>query len=165
MLTLLFILLLVSVTYVVAATIHQKYIPDSISAIVYTFGKPGRLMWILWMFLCAFLVLPPLIEAMPDNVQFLAFFTGASLAFCGAMPLVKNERNDGHYICGIIAGIFSQICVVYICRECMAVWFLLPIARILMSRETFYRIFVLILEMICTSTIILTLFIHYTIII
>lgn len=165
MIVLIIALIVVTVTYSVAATIKTKELPDSISAMVYSFGKAGRWIWTLWMFLCTFLVLPPLIEAMPDNVQFLAFFTGASLAFCGAMPLVKNERNDGHYICGIIAGIFSQICVVYICRECMAVWFLLPIARILMSRETFYRIFVLILEMICTSTIILTLFIHYTIII
>ena len=165
MLTLLFVLLLVSVTYVVAATIHQKYIPDSISAIVYTFGKPGRLMWILWMWTCAFLLAPILIEAMPDNRQFLAFFTVSALAFCGAMPLVLGESNDAHNLCGIAAGILSQLCMIYICRECVILWMLLPILRFLLTKESFNRTLTFILEVICWSTIILALFIHYTIII
>lgn len=120
-------LIVVTVAYSVAAITKAKKLPDSISAMVYAFGKAGRWTWTAWIFLCAFLIMPPLIEAMPDNVRFLAFFMAASLAFCGAMPLMMNEKNTGHYVCGILAGIFSQICVAIICHWCLLWWLLLLI--------------------------------------
>lgn len=154
-------LVLVSVTYIVAATMYQKSVPESISAIVYSFGKPGRWMWTLWIWACAFLLAPMLIEAMPENRQFLSFLTISMLTFCGAMPLVIGVSNDAHNFCGIAAGIGSQLCVLYICHECLTVWSLLLIARLVLPRNTFYRTITLILEVICLLSVILALFFHY----
>ena len=163
---LIFALILVTVTYVVAATIKEKTLPESISAIVYTFGKAGRWTWTLFIFICAFLLAPPLIEALDEPYQPIGFITAASLAFCGAMPLVMNEPNTGHYICGIIAGASSQISIMFFCwPECLCIWMICAIPIIPLSMtDSFERSYVFYIEAFCWCSTMTALLIHYNII-
>lgn len=48
-----------------------------------------------------------MIEALNENVKGLGFATMASLVFCGAMPLIKNDKNTLHNIFGVSAGVLS----------------------------------------------------------
>ena len=160
---LIFALILVTVTYVVAATIKEKALPESISAIVYTFGNAGRWLWTLFIFICAFLLAPPLIEALAEPYQSIGFITAASLAFCGAMPLVMNEPNTGHYISGIIAGAFSQIAIMFFCwPDCLLIWgvFAMPIIP-LATTDSFKRSYVFYIEAFCWCSTMTALLIHY----
>ena len=48
-----------------------------------------------------------MIEALNENVKGLGFATTASLVFCGAMPLIKKDKNTLHNIFGVSAGVLS----------------------------------------------------------
>ena len=50
---------------------------------------------------------PYMVEALNENVEGLGFATMASLAFCGAMPLIKKDKNTLHNIFGVSAGVLS----------------------------------------------------------
>lgn len=107
---LIFSILLV-VSYVGTAIWSKGELPESVSAMVYDLPRPWQWLWIVWIWSVSLLACIPLIEVMPDDWRILAFLTLASLFFCGAMPLVKDERNVAHYMFGASAGVLSQVCV------------------------------------------------------
>lgn len=115
MATLVLISILLSALVVVLATWKHRELPDSLSALVYDLPTKQQWLWTLWMWAIAVTVGIPLIDRMDGSMfQFLAFFTMVSLAFCGAIPIVRNERNNVHYGLAIVAGVTSQLCVVLI---------------------------------------------------
>lgn len=118
---LIFSILLV-VSYVGTAIWSKGELPESVSAMVYDLPKAGQWLWTLWLFLVAFCIAPALLEAIPESWKFVGFFTVACLAFCAAMPLVKNEKNTAHYALAIAAGILSQICVAFISPWWLIAW-------------------------------------------
>ena len=114
--------IITTITYVVTYIIKNKELPQSISAMVYSLPKKQEWIWTAWMFTLAILTAPALLNALPDNLEGVGFATVASLAFCGAMPLVKSEKNTLHDIFGIATGILSQICVAIIAPKWLLVW-------------------------------------------
>ncbi len=100
----------------------ERKLPDSISALAYLIPKKGVWIWTLWLWAVTFLILPSLMEAMPEHLTFIGFLCMGSLAFCGAMPLIKNEKNTAHYVFAIIAGILTQVCVTIISPWWLAAW-------------------------------------------
>ena len=97
------------------ATWKKRELPDSLSALVYDLPTKQQWLWTLWMWAMAVTVGIPLIDCMDGSMfQFLAFMTMVSMVFCGAIPIVKNERNTVHYGLAIVAGVSSQLCVVII---------------------------------------------------
>ena len=124
MVVLLIISALLAVLYVSAAIGAKGALPDSISAMVFLLPRTGQWLWIVWMWSVTFTIAPPLIEAMPDHLRFIAFVTIACLAFVGAMPLVKNKKNTAHYVLSISAGILTQVCVAVLCIGCLVIWML-----------------------------------------
>lgn len=99
-------------------------IPNSISEIVYYL--PNKFFWIIWIWIITFTTAPNLINSLEGSTwQFLGFLTITTLIFCGAMPLVKKTKNIVHYILGILAGIFSQLCVLILCYKMLLIWLLI----------------------------------------
>lgn len=89
-------------------------IPESLSAIYYLLGKRG---WIfqLVMALTGLCLLPPWLEATPDDWQCLPFLSCMSLLFVAAAPQFRL-RLDGavHYasaiVCGACAVLWMFLC-------------------------------------------------------
>ena len=59
------------------------------------------------MWTIAFTISPYIIELLDENFKVLGFATTASLAFCGAMPLIRKNKNTLHNIFGVSAGVLS----------------------------------------------------------
>lgn len=116
---------LLDVLYTGTAIWAKRGMPDSISSMVYLLPKTGQWVWTLWVWAVTMLMAPALLEAMPDGLHFIAFLTVASLMFCGAMPVVKHERNTAHNIFGVSAGILSQVCVLFIGPWWLLAWLLM----------------------------------------
>lgn len=114
--------ILLVVSYVGTAIWSKKELPESVSAMVYDLPKAGKGLWTLWVFLVAFCIVHSLLEAMPESWEFIGFFTVACLMFCGAMPLVKDEKNTVHYALAIAAGVLSQVCVLLINPWWLLAW-------------------------------------------
>lgn len=107
--------MLIAIAGVGVAIYKNKELPESISGLVYDLPAKQQWLWSVWVWSMAFTVGIPLIDRMNGSMfQFLAFFTMVSLIFCGAVPLVRNERNTVHYGLAIVAGVSSQLCVVLI---------------------------------------------------
>lgn len=120
--------ILLAVLYTGAAIWVGRKLPDSISAMVYTFSARWRWLWTIWLWSVTMLICIPLIEVLPIHHKFVGFACISSLMFTGAMPLVKDDRNTAHYIFSISGGILSQLCVAYICPIWLIAW--LPIIMI-----------------------------------
>lgn len=113
----------------------RKYLPDSISALVYKLGSK-RILWTLGIWAIDIPTMMGMIHHNP-SLEGLAFATGASIAFVGALPLVQHEKNIAHNILGAIGALLSQawvICTQYPNIEyIVAIWLLyaitIPIIR------------------------------------
>ena len=81
-------------------------IPDSISAMVYTMRHP--VLWTLMVWAIAAIGYWLMCSASEDYVP-LAFVSMACIGFVGAMPLIKNDNNTLHWVCGIGGCVLSQI--------------------------------------------------------
>lgn len=125
MVTLIIISLILVVLFVGATIYHTHSIPDSVSAMVYALPTSGRYIWTMWIWAVSMLLVPSLMESLGSYWQFLGFLWCASMAFCGALPLVKGEPNTIHNALGIAAGVLSQACVLVLCPWWLCVLLLL----------------------------------------
>lgn len=85
-------------------------IPESISAMVYSMKHPALWTLMVW----AIAAVGYWLMATVGNVP-VAFLYLASIAFVGAMPLIKGEHNTLHWICGITGCAASQLWCVLTC--------------------------------------------------
>lgn len=109
----------------VGATIWRIHdIPVSISSMVYSLPKSMQWLWTAWIWAVSLTLAPSLLDAL-GRYSFLGFLTVACLLFCGAMPLVKHEKNTLHNVFGVAAGILSQACVVVISPWWLLLWLLM----------------------------------------
>ena len=134
--------------YVIINSIITKRIPESISSLVYNLKPTQSYIWIIWMWLTSATVYPQLVNELSDSSKPVGFATLASLVFCGAMPLVKNEKNTLHNIFGILAGVLSQVCVTFIKPELLIVWVMMLILLVT-SKSTLEKYGVFIAECLC----------------
>ena len=124
MMTMLILSVLLVVLYVGTAIWHGRKLPDSVSAMVYLLPRAGQWIWTLWLWVVSFLIIPSLLETLPEDLTAFGFLTIVCLCFSGAMPLVKNEANTMHYAFAIAGGILSQVCVAIICPSWLTAWML-----------------------------------------
>ena len=142
--------LLMAVLYVGAAIIIKKELPVSISSMVYILPKGGwRWLWTVWIWLTGFLLIVPLMDALPDGWKFLAFLTIGCLMFCGAMPIFIEENHKWHNIFGIAAGVLSQICVAIINPWYLVLWILILSALWMKNKTTFISEAICFLTLLC----------------
>ena len=125
MVTLIILSIILVVLYASITIYHTHSIPDSVSAMAYALPTAGRYLWTVWIWAVSMLLMPVLMEKLGSYWQFLGFLWCASMAFCGALPLVKGEPNTAHNAFGIAAGVISQACVVIINPWWLCVWLLL----------------------------------------
>ena len=118
--------ILLVVLYVGAAIWKENEIPASVSAMVWILPKGNwRWLWTVWLWAVALTVTPPLIEVMPDYIRSIGFLFGALLLFTGAFPLFDTEHVAYHNILGVVSGIISQICVVFVSPWWLLLWSLM----------------------------------------
>ena len=125
MATLIIISLILVVLYVSITIYNTHSIPDSVSAMVYSLPHGWRYLWTAWLWAVSMLLMPVLMERLGSYWQFLGFLWCASMAFCGALPLVKGEPNTIHNALGIAAGVLSQACVLVLCPWWLFAWVIL----------------------------------------
>lgn len=126
MTTLLIISILLVVSYIGTTIWVKRELPESVSAMVYDLPKAGQWLWIVWLWASTYTLTPALFEVVPEEWGVLAHAFATSVLFVGAMPLVKNESNKAHNALGILAGIFSQLCVLIIDAQWLVTWMLFP---------------------------------------
>ena len=126
MLTMLILSALLVALYVGATIWSARKLPDSVSAIVYMLPRAGQWAWTVWVWAVSMLLLPSLMEVMPEDLKVLGFLTVGAMLFIGAMPLVRNEKNTAHYVLAIAAGILSQVCVAILSSIWLTAWMLFP---------------------------------------
>lgn len=124
---------LMVVSYVGVSVIKNKELPDSISALVYGLPRAWQWVWIVWMWAVSLTTCIPLIEAMPDGLQWIAFAALCCLMFCGAMPITFKEQHTAHNILGTAGGILLQVCVLILNWRWLLLW---VIFVILMGKST-----------------------------
>lgn len=122
MTTLLFISILLAVSFVGIAAVKLRSIPVSISSLVDVFRGDCRWLWTVWVWAVVFTLAAPLMDVLSPNWQSVGFFTLFCLVMCGAMPLFLVEKQKWHSAFGIAAGILSQVCVAFICSWCLLAW-------------------------------------------
>lgn len=128
--TLLIISLVLVALYVGATILATRELPESISAMVFDLKKPWQCVWSAWLASVTVMISPALTAAMPDAWYGIAgHIFIVLLAMTAAVPLLPGYHNKAHYICGIAAGIMSQVCVALICPWWLLAWcvfFILP---------------------------------------
>lgn len=125
MITLVILSIVLVVLYVGITIYFTKSIPNSVSAMVYALPAAGKYLWTVWIWAVAMLLVPALMEKLGSYWQFLGFLFAACILFCGAIPLVKHEKNTAHNITGTASGVFSQACVLLLCPWWFAAWLIL----------------------------------------
>ena len=115
---------LLVVLYVGAAILAGRELPKSVSALVYRLPDGGKWIWGVWLCCVTLLLIPPLLEVMPENYRFVGFFFGASMLFTAAFPLYDKDNEPYHMVLAIASGSLSQVCVVILCAHWLSAWML-----------------------------------------
>lgn len=97
--------------YVLFAVIGMKCIPESISAVVYSYGSVGRVIFTLVMFVSAALITPYLFTLCSDELGVLALIMTFGFFGVGTSPLISGERNTFHYVSATLMGAASQLMI------------------------------------------------------
>ena len=122
----LFISILLVVSYVGTAILKDKALPDSISALVYILPEGRwRWLWSAWLALVTVFLTPAFVSATATAYGLLA--AGATivcLAMVAAIPLMPGYHNKWHNGIGIAAGVLSQVCVALISPWWLMAWLL-----------------------------------------
>lgn len=117
--------ILLAMAFMVVAIRIERGLPDSISAMVYYLPRPLQWVWIVWMWAVVMLMCIPLIGAMPESWKSLAFIVLGCLMLCGAMPISDtNVSKTAHDVFGILGGMLSQVCVVFVSPLWLTAWLL-----------------------------------------
>lgn len=136
MMTMLILSIVMAVAYVAAVIIRDKALPDSVSALVYALPKGRwRWLWSAWLAVVTLLMAPALTAAMAATwwTSLLADATIICLAMTAALPLLPGYHNRLHNALGILAGVLTQVCVLFICPWCLLLWLLFVVALVIVA--------------------------------
>ena len=111
--------LLVALAVVVFVTIKSDEIPDSISAIAYIIPHWTFSVWIA---VIGMMIMPDVIVTLPDNLQFIGFFSVVGLFFVAASSYYRTEAAPLHYIGGIMCAVCATIVSALISPLFLFVW-------------------------------------------
>ena len=125
MIAMIILSILLAVAFTAIAIRIEHGLPDSISALVYYLPRPMQWLWTVWLWAVSLCVCIPLIGAMPDEWRSLAFIALGCLMLCGAMPISdSNVSKTAHDVFGILGGILSQACVIFVSPLWLTAWLL-----------------------------------------
>ena len=96
-------------------------VPDSISGMVYNLPLRRRWAWSGWLVAVALTLMVPLMSALGD-VAWLGWLTVVCLIGAAVTPVFRQDTRTMHNICGVAAGLLSQVCVACLCPWWLTVW-------------------------------------------
>jgi len=96
-------------------------VPESVSGLVYNLSERMRWAWSGWLIAVALTLMVPLMSALGD-VAWLGWLTVVCLIGAAVTPVFNRDTRTMHYVCGIAAGVISQVCVACICPWWLLVW-------------------------------------------
>lgn len=96
-------------------------VPESVSGLVYNLSERMRWAWSGWLIAVAMTLMVPLMNALYD-VAWLGWLTVVCLIGAGVTPVINPETRVAHHVCGIAAGVLSQVCVACLCPWWLLVW-------------------------------------------
>ena len=96
-------------------------VPESVSGLVYNLSERMRWAWSGWLIAVATTLMVPLMSALGD-VAWLGWLTVVCLIGAAVTPVFNRDTRTTHYVCGIAAGVLSQVCVACICPWWLLVW-------------------------------------------
>ena len=96
-------------------------VPESVSGLVYNLSEKMRWSWSGWLVVVALTLMVPLMSALGD-VAWLGWLTVVCLIGAAVTPVFNRDTRTMHYVCGIAAGVISQVCVACICPWWLLVW-------------------------------------------
>ena len=98
-------------------------VPDSISGLVYNLPSRRRWLWSGWLVAVALTLMVPLMSALGD-FAWLGWLTAVCLIGAAVTPVIHKDTRRLHNICGVAAGVLSQICVMVLCPWWLLCWFI-----------------------------------------
>lgn len=96
-------------------------LPESVSGMVFALPVRRRWVWSVWLVAVALTVMAPLMTALGD-VAWLGWLTVVGLAGAAVTPICNGDTRLLHDICGVAAGILSQVCVACLCPWWLLAW-------------------------------------------
>lgn len=121
MLILTIISLLMILSYIIIICIKNNGIPIHISQSYYILQH--KFWFSFTMIALTFMLIPPLLSITPSNLQFLSFFTGASIGFIGVTPNFLEEfEGKIHEIAACIAILCSQLLIILLNPIILSTW-------------------------------------------
>lgn len=117
------ILTLVSICLVVGGFLLMSRggVPESVSGLVYNLSERMRWAWSGWLIAVALTLMVPLMNTLYD-VAWLGWLTVVCLIGAGVTPIVNQETRTVHNLCGVAAGVLSQVCVACLCPWWLLIW-------------------------------------------
>lgn len=114
--------LLTALAGVFGVLAYSRRLPKSISAMVYDYRRPYQWAWSVWLVAVGALLLPCMLERLPDGLEFLGFWTVEFLCGAAVTPLVNRETTRWHNLFGAAAGLASQGVVAVLCPWWLCAW-------------------------------------------
>ena len=96
-------------------------VPESVSGLVYNLSERMRWLWSGWLVVVALTLMVPLMTAL-DDVAWLGWLTVVCLLGAAVTPVINRDTRTMHNICGVAAGLLSQVCVACLCPWWLTVW-------------------------------------------
>jgi len=96
-------------------------VPDSVSGLVYNLSDAKQWWWSVWLAAVAITVMVPMMTAL-DGFAWIGWLTSVCLIGAAVTPVIRSDTRRMHNICGIAAGILSQLCVVVLCPWWLLAW-------------------------------------------
>lgn len=96
-------------------------VPESVSGLVYNLSERKRWIWSGWLVAVALTLMVPLMSALSD-VGWLGWLTVVCLIGAGVTPIINSETRTMHNVCGVAAGLLSQVCVACLCPWWLLIW-------------------------------------------
>jgi len=117
------ILVLISLALVVVGVVLMSRggLPESVSGMVFGLPAHKRWVWSAWLVAIAMTVMVPLMTALGD-AAWLGWLTVVGLAGAAVAPIINSDTLLLHDVCGVAAGVLSQVCVACLCPWWLLTW-------------------------------------------
>ncbi len=119
------IAMLLAFTVVVYATAKKRAVPDSISEIAYIIPHWAFSSWIA---IIGILLMPSMMDALPDRLQWVGFLSVAGLMCVAASAYYKTESAVLHYSGGCLCATCATVVTAIVCPALLAAWVLYAVA-------------------------------------
>lgn len=96
-------------------------VPYSVSGLVYNLSDSKQWWWSVWLSAVAISVMVLLMGCLGD-LGWVGWLTGICLMGAAVTPIIRKDTRTMHNICGVAAGLLSQVCVTCLCPWWLLVW-------------------------------------------